>query len=74
MERMSAAHSWKVRQGLLGEWVWWMYMKESGRDRLVGVPMYGFAPHMQRGMMGGQSEERVENVRPVSACECDGNV
>lgn len=56
MERMSAEHCWKVRQGWLGVCVWWMYMKERGRDRLVGVPLYGSAAHMQRGMMGGQPE------------------
>lgn len=33
-----------------------MNMKDRGRERLVGLPLYGFAPHIQRGMMGGQSE------------------
>lgn len=56
MERMSAEHCSWVRQGWLGVKVWWMYKKERGRERLVGVPLYGFAPHIQRGMMGGQSE------------------
>lgn len=55
MERMSAEHCSKVRQGWLGVWVWWMYKKERGRVRLVGVPLYGCARHMQRGTMGGQS-------------------
>lgn len=32
-------------------------MKERGRVRLVGVPLYGSAPHIHRGMMGGQSEK-----------------
>lgn len=56
MERMSAEHCWKVRQGWLGVEVWWMYMYDRGRERFVGVPLYGCAPHMQRGMIGGQSE------------------
>lgn len=56
MERMSAEHCWKVRQGWPGVKVWWMYMYDMGRERFVGVPLYGCAPHMQRGMIGGQSE------------------
>lgn len=56
MERMSAAHCSKVRQGWLGVEVWWMNRWERGRERFVGVPLYGFAPHMQRGIIVGHSE------------------
>lgn len=56
MERMSAAHCLKVRQGWLGSKVWWMKRWERGRERFVGVPLYGSASHMQRGIIGGQSK------------------
>lgn len=59
MERMSAAHCLKVRQGWLGWKVWWIYRWKRGRERFVGVPLYGFASHMQRGIIGGQSKKKI---------------